>query len=142
MLINYCFCYPLKVVFIFIQLLFIFNIVTYLNEKVVIYSMPKGRPVHSEIRQNMVEILFFMKEAYGYDLYKTYVSIFPKVTMRSIYYHLKKGIAINEFSVSKVVKEKGEFSWGGEVEKTYYGLGTAAKPTQSEKVKEYFDGKK
>ena len=53
--------------------------------------MPKGRPVKSEIRQNIVEILYFMKQGYGYEIYKAYVKIFPKVTMRSIYYHLKKG---------------------------------------------------
>jgi len=54
--------------------------------------MKKGRPVKSEIRQNMVEILHFIPKAYGYELYKVYVAIFPKVTLRSIYYHLKKGV--------------------------------------------------
>ena len=103
--------------------------------------MPKGRPVKSEIRQNMVEILFYMKESYGYELYRTYVSIFPKVTMRSIYYHLKKGVVLNEFKVSKVEKEKGDYSWGGEAEKTYYSLGSNAKPLGNAKVKEHFDKK-
>jgi len=48
----------------------------------------RGRPVKSEIRQNIVEILFYLKRAYGYDIYKVYIKIFPKVTLRSIYYHL------------------------------------------------------
>ena|SRR3989338_2433193 len=103
--------------------------------------MPKGRPVKSEIRQNMIEILFYMKEGYGYEIYKAYVAIFPKVTMRSIYYHLKKGLVLNEFRVSKVEKEKGDYSWGGEAEKTYYSLGSNAKPLGSAKVKEHFDKK-
>ena len=103
--------------------------------------MGKGRPVKSEIRQNIVEILFFMKEGYGYGIYKAYVAIFPKVTMRSIYYHLKKGLALKEFKVSKVEREKGEYSWGGEAEKTYYGLGENAKPAGNDKVKEYFEKK-
>ena len=103
--------------------------------------MPKGRPVKSEIRQNMVEILFYMKEGYGYEIYKVYVAIFPKVTMRSIYYHLKKGLSLKEFKVSKVEKEKGDYSWGPEAEKTYYSLGENAKPVGSDKIKEYF-GKK
>ncbi len=103
--------------------------------------MPKGRPVKSEIRQNMVEILFYVKEGYGYEIYKAYVSIFPKVTMRSIYYHLKKGLVLNEFRVSKVEKEKGNYSWGGEAEKTYYSLGSDAKPVGNAKVKEHFDKK-
>ncbi|MCH8329474.1 MAG: hypothetical protein IIB81_03715 [Nanoarchaeota archaeon] len=104
--------------------------------------MPKGRPVKSEIRQNIVEILYFMKEGYGYEIYKSYIVIFPKVTMRSIYYHLKKGVDLNEFKVSKIEKEKGNYSWGGEAEKIYYSLGEAAKPTVNEKAKEYFEKKK
>ena len=104
--------------------------------------MAKGRPVRSEIRQNIVEILYFMKEDYGYDIYKAYVAIFPKVTMRSIYYHLKKGIDLHEFKVSRIEKEKGDYSWGPEAEKIYYSLGDAAKPTGNEKVKEYFEKKK
>ena len=104
--------------------------------------MAKGRPVKSEIRQNVIEILFFMKQGYGYEIYKVYIVIFPKVTMRSIYYHLKKGVSLNEFKVSKVEKEKGDYSWGPEAEKIYYGLGENAKPTGNDKVKEFFDKKK
>ncbi len=103
--------------------------------------MPKGRPVRSEIRQNIIEILFYTKEDYGYEIYKNYIAIFPKVTMRSIYYHLKKGVALNEFKVSKIEKEKGDYSWGGEAEKIYYSLGNNAKPLGNAKVKEYFDKK-
>ena len=104
--------------------------------------MAKGRPVKSEIRQNIVEILYFMKQGYGYGIYKAYVAIFPKVTMRSIYYHLRKGVDLNEFKISKIEKEKGDYSWGGEAEKIYYSLGDNAKPLVNEKVKEYFESKK
>lgn len=104
--------------------------------------MAKGRPVKSEIRQNIVEILYFMKQGYGYEIYKVYVAIFPKVTMRSIYYHLRKGVDLNEFKISKIEKEKGDYSWGGEAEKIYYSLGDNAKPLVNEKVKEYFESKK
>tara|TARA_Y100000310_G_scaffold344409_1_gene457019 strand:+ start:1601 stop:1945 length:345 start_codon:yes stop_codon:yes gene_type:complete len=99
----------------------------------------KGRPVKSQIRQNMVEILFFIKHAYGYDIYKSYIKIFPKVTLRSIYYHLKKGVALGEFKVDKIEKQQGEYSWGGVAEKIYYGLGDKAEPKGDEKVKEFFD---
>ena len=104
--------------------------------------MAKGRPVKSEIRQNIVEILYFMKQGYGYGIYKAYVAIFPKVTMRSIYYHLRKGVDLNEFKISKIEREKGDYSWGGEAEKIYYSLGDNAKPLVNEKVKEYFESKK
>ena len=104
--------------------------------------MPKGRPIKSEIRQNIIEILYFMKHGYGYNIYKAYIAIFPKVTMRSIYYHLKKGTSLEEFKVEKIEKEKGNYSWGGEAEKIYYALGPKAKPAGNERVKEYFDKKK
>ncbi|MBL7054460.1 hypothetical protein ISS05_01750 [Candidatus Woesearchaeota archaeon] len=99
--------------------------------------MPRGRPIKSEIRQNIVEILFFMKNGYGYNIYKAYIAIFPKVTLRSIYYHLKKGVALDEFKVEKIEKEKGDYSWGGEAEKIYYALGDKAKPVCNDRVREY-----
>ncbi|MBW2971587.1 hypothetical protein KY359_00995 [Candidatus Woesearchaeota archaeon] len=54
-------------------------------------KLKRGRPVKSAIRQNIVEILYFMGEGYAYDVYKQYLELFPAVTMRSVYYHLKKG---------------------------------------------------
>jgi len=104
--------------------------------------MAKGRPAKSQIRQNIVEILFFLKEGYGYNIYSVYKNIFPDVTMRSIYYHLKKGTATGEFKISKVEKEKGDFSWGSEVEKVYYGLGPNAKPTGNQRIREFVESKK
>lgn len=93
------------------------------------------------IRQNIVEILYFLGEGYAYDIYKHYVSVFPQVTMRSVYYHLKKGLDTQEFVVKDVKKERGEYSWGAEAEKIYYGLGPSAAPQVMEKVKDYFDKK-
>ena len=104
--------------------------------------MARGRPVKSQIRQKIVELLYFMKEGYGYEVYKAYVSIFPKVTMRVIYYHLNKGLDTGEFKISKVKKEKGNYSWGGEAEKTYYALGPDAEPRILERVKKWFEKKK
>ncbi len=103
--------------------------------------MAKGRPVKSEIRQNIIEILFFLKEGYGYDIYKIYQNIFPNATMRSIYYHLKKGTELREFKINKIEKERGDFSWGSEVEKIYYALGQNAKPIGNERVKEFLKNK-
>ena len=98
--------------------------------------MKRGRPTKSVIRQNMVELLYHMKEAYGYNIYKAYSKIFPKVTMRVIYYHLKKGVSLDEFKIHKIEKEKGDFSWGSEVEKIYYSLGPNATPRDNERVKQ------
>ncbi|MBU1198576.1 MAG: hypothetical protein KKF46_02645 [Nanoarchaeota archaeon] len=102
----------------------------------------RGRPIGSSIRQNLIEILFFKGKAYGYELYKDYVALFPKVTLRVIYYHLKKGVALGEFKLETIKMEKGDYSWGGEAEKKYYALGTGAKPKIEARVKAYFEGKK
>jgi hypothetical protein len=101
--------------------------------------MPRGRPVKSQIRQNIVEILYFLGKAYGYDIYKIYKAVYPKVTLRSIYYHLRKGVQLGEFKVEKIEREKGDYSWGGEAEKIYYALGPNAKPSVDQKVKDYLD---
>ncbi|MBU0615186.1 MAG: hypothetical protein KJ601_03775 [Nanoarchaeota archaeon] len=98
--------------------------------------MGKGRPTRSGIRQNIIDILYFMKQGYGYDIYKVYREVFPNVTMRVIYYHLKKGVALGELKVSEIKKEQGNYSWGSTVEKIYYGLGPEAKPIGSFRVKE------
>ena len=101
----------------------------------------RGRPTGSSIRQNLIEVLYFKGRAYGYDLYKDYCALFPKVTLRVIYYHLKKGIALGEFKLETIQREKGNYSWGGEAEKKYYRLGPRAKPRMDSKVKAYFDKK-
>jgi len=101
--------------------------------------MQRGRPIKSQIRQNIVELLYFMKSDYGYNIWKYYIEIFPKVTMRSIYYHLNKGTKINEFEVEKIEKEKGNYSWGPEAEKIYYQLGKDAKPKIDLRIKRSFE---
>lgn len=104
--------------------------------------MPRGRPTKSAIRQNIVEILYFLGQGYGYEIHKIYNAVFPACTLRSIHYHLKKGLLTKEFKVKEIKKEKGEYSWGGTVEKIYYELGSNAAPRIDEKVKKYLDSKK
>ena len=98
--------------------------------------MPRGRPAKSAVRQNLIEILHVVGKGYGYDLYKVYAALFPKVTMRLIYYHLQKGVALGEIKTNKVVAEQGEFSWGSQVEKTYYELGEQARPIADPRTRE------
>jgi hypothetical protein len=95
----------------------------------------RGRPTKSTIRQNVVEILHYLDRGYGYEISKLYNDLFPEVTQRSIYYHLRKGIDTKEFKIHRVEKEKGEFSWGNVVEKTYYTLGGSAQPKGLANVK-------
>ncbi|MGM5487953.1 MAG: hypothetical protein ACQESG_03315 [Nanobdellota archaeon] len=100
--------------------------------------MGRGRPTYSKVRMNMVEILSVKGEAYGYELAKIYLDIFPKVTRRLLYYHLKKGLELGEFRIDRVEREQGDYSWGQSAEKTYYALGKNAKPRGDEQVEEYF----
>ncbi len=101
--------------------------------------MKRGRPVKSQIRQNVVEILSCLKKGYGYQISKIYNEVFPQVTQRSIYYHLRKGVLTKEIEVNNIEQEKGNFSWGPTVEKTYYSLGKSAEPKGNAKVKEFLN---
>ena len=105
-------------------------------------SMRRGRPVFSQIRQNLVEILFVMGKGYGYNIYKTYIAIFPKTRQTNVYYQLKRGVDLDIFAVDKIETEKGEFSWGNQATKTYYKLGPSAKPAGMGRVREYFESLK
>ncbi|HLD34143.1 MAG TPA: hypothetical protein VJB66_05425 [Candidatus Nanoarchaeia archaeon] len=96
----------------------------------------RGRPTKSAIRQNIVELLNIFGQAHGYSISKKYQEIFPQVTQRVIYYHLRKGMDLKEFEISKIEKETGEFSWGSTVEKTYYKLGPNAQPKGDKRLKE------
>ena len=102
--------------------------------------MPRGRPTGSQVRQNVIEILYQAKKLHGYRICLVYKKLFPKVTMRAIYYHLKKGVALSEIKVAEIKKEKGNYSWGGEVERIYYKLGENARPVGNQQVAEHFKG--
>jgi len=104
--------------------------------------MPRGRPVNSAVRQNIVEILYFLGKGYGYEIYKIYSEIFPRVSMRVVYYHLKKGQLLGEFKVDKIKTEQGDYSWGSVAEKVYYALGPKAKPKMDSRVKDFLDKRK
>ncbi|MBI3032092.1 hypothetical protein HYY69_01345 [Candidatus Woesearchaeota archaeon] len=99
----------------------------------------RGRPIFSPIRQNLIEILFFLGKGYGYELHKIYNSLFPKCTNRVVYYHLRKGVSLEEFKLEKVKVEHGNYSWGSTAEKSYYSLGKSAQPKQDQRIKEWLD---
>ena len=94
----------------------------------------RGRPTFSPIRNNLVELLYFMGSSYGYDIYKKYMLVFPKTTMRSMYYHLNKGVKLGVFSVSKIETVKGDYSWGEGVRRVNFKLGPNAKPRKDTSV--------
>ena len=98
--------------------------------------MKRGRPNRSVIRQNIVEILFYVGSAHGYHISKIYPRLFPAVTRRVIYYHLQKGMSLGEFEIDRVEREHGNFSWGSVAEKTYYKLGKQAKPMGNQQIRE------
>ena len=104
--------------------------------------MARGRRIKSQIRQNIVEILYYLGQGYGYQLAKIYKEVFPQVTQRSIYYNLRKGLLTKEIEVHKIEEERGEFSWGSIVEKKYYALGKNAEPKGEKRVKEYLASSK
>lgn len=80
----------------------------------------QGRPIGSNVRTNIIHLLSKEGPMHGYQLYQEYIKHYPKVSMRLIYYHLKKGVSIGEIKVHKIERKKGEFSWGNEVQHIIY----------------------
>jgi len=88
--------------------------------------MARGRPIKTELREKLAALLSQAGCAYGYELYKMYKEIFEPVSLRNIYYNLKKGLSTGEFIIIESKREPGEFTWGSESEHIYYGLGPYA----------------
>jgi hypothetical protein len=99
-----------------------------------------GRPVGSEIRQKLIEILFYVKADYGYSLHKLFEYCFYSCTREVVYYHLKKGVSTGEIAIKEVKIESGNYSWGPQARKIMYELGDSAKPMGlpiKDKIEEY-----
>lgn len=88
----------------------------------------RGRKPKSEIRQNIINILYIIGKAHAYEIAKIYNKIFPKVSVRVIYYHLKKGVSLGEFIIEDIKINKADYSWGDSAERIYYSLGEKANP--------------
>lgn len=98
-------------------------------------SKKLGRKPNSQIRDDIVELLHFLKEAHGYGLYKKYCKVFnKKISMRSIYYHLNKGVELGIFNLKEVRDVKGDFSWGSGAKQVIFQLGANARPKGSKEV--------
>ena len=98
-------------------------------------SKKLGRKPNSQIREDIVDLLHFLKEAYGYELYKKYCKVYDKkVSMRSIYYHLNKGVELGIFNLKEIRNVSGDFSWGSGAKQVIFELGTNAQPKMSQDV--------
>jgi len=82
----------------------------------------QGRPIGSNVRTNIINLLSKEGPMHGYQIYQEYIKYYPKVSMRLIYYHLKKGVSLEELKIHKIEKKKGEFSWGNEVQNILYAV--------------------
>lgn len=105
-------------------------------------SFKKGRPIGSEVRQRIIDILYVYKELHGYEIAKIYCDLYGKVTTRLIYYHLKKGVSLGELSIRKIEQKYGDYSWGNISEIIIYSLGETANPRLNNQIVEYFNKKK
>ena len=94
--------------------------------------MQRGRPTKSTIRDRMSEIINVLGVSYGYEIFKVYTAAFSKISMRSMYYHLNKGVQLGEFTLVGVKIEKGDYTWGDSVVRRYYVLGKSKKPPQNQ----------
>ena len=96
----------------------------------------RGRLPGSVIRDNIVDLLNVLGESHGYDIYRHYKKLFATASLRSIYYHLKKGTELGVFEFTGVEKVEGDFSWGSGVERRKFKLGANARPKAEAKLKE------
>ena len=64
--------------------------------------MLRGRPVKTEIREKIASIIAKMGTSYGYEIYKAYLKAFGKISLRNLYYNLKKGLDTGEFILADV----------------------------------------
>ena len=94
----------------------------------------RGRKPNSNIRQNIVNILYILGKSYPYKIAKIYNKIFPKVSIRVIYYHLKKGVSLGLFKIEEIKTTDGNFSWGNKTEHIYYSLDENANPCLNKEV--------
>lgn len=68
----------------------------------------KGRPIGSEIRDMMAEILKDNPDISGYTIHKKFRDKFRRkhTCLRNIYYHLQKGVVLGIFEISSVAQSE------------------------------------
>ncbi len=81
-----------------------------------------GRPLDSAVRLRIRELLLKHGPSYGYQIYKQYMDKYPAVTLRLIYYHLRKGLSTGEFKILKVEQKEGTYSWGTTTNQIIYAV--------------------
>lgn len=101
--------------------------------------MGRGRPIKSAVRNRMQMIVDALGVTYGYEIHKAYEEIFEPIELRSMYYHLKKGVQLNDFEEIGVEKVKGPFTWGDVSIRKYYILGPEAGNRATEEVRKVIE---
>ena len=79
-----------------------------------------GRPTKSAVRDRIIKILREEGSTWGYNVYKKYKRRYGKITLKSIYYNLNKGIELGDIKLIEIKEEAGDFSWGNKTERKYY----------------------
>jgi len=54
--------------------------------------------------------------------------------MRSVYYHLNKGVELGVFKIEKIENIPGSYSWGEGVRRVVFTLGENAEPKKDTRV--------
>jgi hypothetical protein len=91
----------------------------------------RGRPLKTELREKIASILNQVGQSYGYEIYKRYQDVFGKISLRNLYYNIKKGTQLGEFIIIDIRQEIGNFTWGGATQHIYYTLGPYARLYQT-----------
>ncbi len=92
----------------------------------------KGRPAGSFTRENILKIVAALGISYGYEIYKIYREFFGRITLRNVYYNLRKGVELLQLAEVGAQEILGNFTWGRVVERKYYILGPLSKINDAE----------
>lgn len=87
----------------------------------------------------MQQIVDTLCASYGYEIYRVYNEFFEPISLRSMYYHLKRGVQLDEFKEVAVKETKGSYTWGDISIRKYYILGTAAQHHTNEDLEELIE---
>ena len=87
--------------------------------------MKRGRPVKSQIRDNIHTILSAISSSYGYELWRIYQIAMAKTgykptTSRIFYYHLYKGMELNLWESGGEEHKLNYNSWEGSTSRKLY----------------------
>ena len=97
--------------------------------------MKRGRPWRSDVRKKIGRVLAGCGVGHGYKVFKIYRAAYGKTTLRNVYYHLQKGVELDEFLEVGVELKNGNYTWGKNAQRKLYINGPDSEKKSDDRVK-------